>query len=86
MKLSRKASSKYVSIESKIEFWNIAAKTHPIDTLGRVYENCIKKNPANKDDLNRELEVLLKDREMLYAGDYNDFCEILSKYGDTIND
>ena len=46
----------------------------------------LSKNPANKDDLNRELEVLLKDREMLYAGDYNDFCEILSKYGDTIND
>ncbi len=46
----------------------------------------LSKNPADKEILNQELNVLLKDREMLYAGNYDDFCKILSKYGDTIND
>lgn len=46
----------------------------------------LSKNPSNKEILNRELENLLKDRETLYNGSYEDFCEILGKYGDTIND
>ncbi len=46
----------------------------------------LSKNPSNKEILNKELENLLNDRETLYNGNYEDFCKILSKYGDTIND
>ena len=38
------------------------------------------------EELNLELKQLLKDRSMLYNGKHEDFCEILKRYGETIND
>ena len=46
----------------------------------------ISKDDVNKESLEKQLEDLLNDREILYCGDHSDFTRILKKYGETIND
>lgn len=46
----------------------------------------IAKDDPNKEKLEKQLNDMLKDREILYTGDHSDFVNVLKKYGETIND
>ncbi len=41
---------------------------------------------SNNIELKKELEELLKDRELLYKGNINDVEKIIEKYGDAFNE
>ena len=46
----------------------------------------IAKDDPNKENFEKQLNDMLKDREILYTGDHSDFVNVLKKYGETIND
>ncbi len=46
----------------------------------------IAKDDPNKENLEKQLNDMLKDREILYSGNHSDFINLLKKYGETIND
>ena len=46
----------------------------------------IAKDDLNKENLEKQLNDMLKDREILYSGNHGDFINLLKKYGETIND
>ena len=46
----------------------------------------ISRDDSNKECLEKQLDDMLKDREILYSGEHSDFVKILKKYGETFND
>lgn len=59
-----------------------------VDKLNRkISEINIKiSKDLNNEDLKNELDILLKDRDLLYKGSLNDVEKIIEKYGDAINE
>lgn len=59
-----------------------------IDKLNRkISELNIKiSKDFNNDELQKQLQSLLEDRDLLYKGNVDDVKKIIEKYGDTFNE